>query len=136
MKTILNQEHIEARQAEVTEKNRLLKEKMSPEDQAKFKIVEDAVADLESKGIVFYLFAWLPNPTSPDKNSMMQYNDLSTVVGFDEKGNIKQEVAIINESLLYSTWNIFGQSHQGDYALWTGVQYGAILREQQRMGFF
>lgn len=134
MKTILNQEHVEARQAEITKANNLLKEGLSPEDRAKYESVESLVADLEAKGIPIYLYAWLPSLVKPELSLMVQYNNMAATVGFDSKGNLNQKIGEVNDALISSVWNTFGESHGGDFRKWTYMQYCAILREQKRLG--
>jgi hypothetical protein len=77
----LNEEHVEARQAECNRQREEAKAQMCPECRAKMEAVERAVKELETAGVTFYMLAGLAGP----QDGLWQFNKPSYAESFDKR---------------------------------------------------
>jgi hypothetical protein len=77
----LNEEHVEAQQAECNRRREEAKAAMCPEHRAKMEAVERAVRELEDAGVTFHLLAGLAGP----EDGLWQFNKPSYTEEFEKR---------------------------------------------------
>lgn len=78
-----NQEHLEAAQQALDEKNKKLREEFDGKYDYKFKAVEDALKILSDNDIRCYIFASLPSLHYGEKEGVWQYNNHSKYIEYE-----------------------------------------------------
>jgi predicted dithiol-disulfide oxidoreductase (DUF899 family) len=77
----LNEEHVEAQQAECNRRREEAKSAMCPECRVKMEAVERAVKELEDAGVTFYMLAGLAGP----QDGLWQFNKPSYTEEFEKR---------------------------------------------------
>jgi hypothetical protein len=123
---IPNQEQIEAEGAKLLEERNELIKNFAPEDQEKFRIVDEVVEKLKAAGIIYFLFPYLP--TKQGYNDFWQHNSFVELLAFDEKGAFQEkEISKINCAFLSAFFHTFQDVHGGDIIEFTKFLISAIL---------
>lgn len=108
------EEYLEAAQQETDRHRNEFIESLSPEDQNKFKVVEQAINLLQDNDIPFWLFPVLPFYENPTVSICWQYNGLGKIEIFGKDGKLTDEalerLQVRNATMLSSIYGFFANS--------------------------